>query len=156
MQHRGYEDWKWGDEKTNTSIKVTHSLFLFLFSNMHISFSCFYDDPWYFCRSLLHPKTNIVGSNVGVHYSHLVLAAVEEMISQKKFQRQNGRLVASFMKENQLDPMEVQRILDESGISQMGYRTLFKALAKRSKHMAGRETLLPKPTHIRVARWHIK
>ena len=117
MQHRGYEDWKLGDEKTNTSIKVTHSFVLFLFSNIHILFSCFYDDLRYSCRSLLHPKTNIVGSNVGVHYSHLVpKQAVEEMISQKKFQRLNGRLVASFMKENQLDPMEVQRILDESGI----------------------------------------
>ena len=55
------------------------------------------------------------------------------------------------MKENQLDPMEVQRILDESGISQTGYRTLFKALAKRAKHMAAKESLLPKPTHVRAA-----
>ncbi|RYA39138.1 hypothetical protein DD606_25830 [Enterobacter cloacae complex sp. GF14B] len=55
-----------------------------------------------------------------------------------------------------MEPMEVQAILDESGISQMGYRALFKALAKNSQNKLQRGSLLPKPSHVKATRRHIK
>ncbi|MCO5571752.1 hypothetical protein L7F22_025500 [Adiantum nelumboides] len=51
--------------------------------------------------------------------------------------------------------MEVQAILDESGISQMAYRALFKALAKKSQNKLQRRSLLPKPSHVKAAYWHV-
>ncbi|MCO5607532.1 hypothetical protein L7F22_061729 [Adiantum nelumboides] len=72
-------------------------------------------------RSLLHPNSSGAGCNAGVHYSRLVpKEVVEEMITQKKFCKLKERLLTSFMNENQLEPMEVQAILDECGILQMG------------------------------------
>ncbi len=98
----------------------------------------------------------MVGLNAGMHYSRLVpKQAAEEMISQKKFQKLKGRLIHCFMKENQLEPMEVQKILDESGISQMGYRSLFKALCQKSQLKLGRGSVLPKPSHVKDARRHV-
>ncbi|MCO5552125.1 hypothetical protein L7F22_005635 [Adiantum nelumboides] len=107
-------------------------------------------------RSLLHPNSNGAGCNVGVHYSGLVLKeVVEEMITQQKFCKLKGRLITSFMNENRLEPMEVQAILDESGILQMGYSALFKALAKKSQNKLQRGSLLPKPSHVKAARRHV-
>ncbi|MCO5554445.1 hypothetical protein L7F22_007975 [Adiantum nelumboides] len=107
-------------------------------------------------RSLLHPNSNSEGCNVGVHFSRLVSKeVVEEMITLKTFCKLKGRLLTFFMNENQLEPMEVQAILDESGIAQMGYRALFKALAKKSQNKLQRGSLLPKPSHVKVACRHV-
>ncbi|MCO5564791.1 hypothetical protein L7F22_018459, partial [Adiantum nelumboides] len=107
-------------------------------------------------RSLLHPNSNGAGCNAEVHYSRLVpKEVVEEIITLKKICKLKGRLLTSFMNENQLEQMEVQAILDESGISQMGYRTLFKALAKKSQNKLQRGSLLRKPSHVKATRWHV-
>ncbi|MCO5567771.1 hypothetical protein L7F22_021466 [Adiantum nelumboides] len=37
----------------------------------------------------------------------------------------------------------------------MGYRALFKALAKKSQNKLQRGSLLPKPSHVKAARWHV-
>ncbi|MCO5559335.1 hypothetical protein L7F22_012932 [Adiantum nelumboides] len=107
-------------------------------------------------RSLLHPNSNGAGCNAEVHYSRLVpKEVVEELITQKKICKLKGRILTSFMNENQLEPMDVQAILDESGISQMGYMELFKTLVKKSQNKLQRGSLLPKPSHVKAACQHV-
>ena len=115
-----------------------------------LHFSYLNDAVW--CRSLLH----VVVSNAGMHYSHLVpKQAAKEMITQKKYQKLKGKLIDCIMKENLLEPMEVQKILDESGISHTGYTSLFKAICQKSQVKLKRGSLLPRPSHLKATRQHV-
>ena len=99
----------------------------------------------------MHPeKENIDPQLVGSCYSSLLAPSVmEDMIATAKYQKVKQKVIEEFVDETKMDSMDVQRAMDDSGISRRGYSSVFKAMKSKLKEKKIRNSILPLPTHMR-------
>lgn len=77
---------------------------------------------------------------------------METLLQQKKYKNVTQQYVEKFITTNQLEPRQVQSILDEANISNSGYSALFKSLHFKLKNSNVRKSILPNPSTLRSIR----
>lgn len=73
----------------------------------------------------------------------------------KKYKKVADKQIEGFIKENQLNPRDIQAILDEASISHRGYSTIYKSMQSKMKESSIKCSLLPNPTSIKSIRRQI-
>ena len=68
---------------------------------------------------------------------------MKELLALRKFTNVHQRHISELIKANQIDASEVQAIMDETGISNQGYKSLYKCISQKGK--AKKLCSLPKP-----------
>ena len=97
------------------------------------------------CRLLLHPEGGEnYATKTGPHYSRLIPKHImEELLGLRKSKSVHEKYISEFIKANQIDASEVQAIMDETGIPNQGYSSLYKCMSSKGK--IKKMCLLPKP-----------
>ena len=78
---------------------------------------------------------------------------MKELLALRKFTNVHQRHICELIEENQIDVSEVQAILDETGISNQGYRSLYKCISQKGK--AKKLCTLPKPKWVNSKRHEV-
>lgn len=103
-------------------------------------------------RSLLNPdkQSQSITEPSAKHLSVLLnCQAVEALMENKKYKKVADKNVEHFFNENQLNPRDIQAILDEASISHRGYSTIYKSMQSKMKEASIKSSLLPNPTSVR-------
>lgn len=101
---------------------------------------------------LLHPEGGEkYATEAGPHFSHLIpKQTMEELLVLRKFKSVHEKHIRKLIKANQIDASEVQAIMDETGISNKGYNSLYKCLSQKGK--VKNFCTLPKPMRVNFRR----
>ena len=104
---------------------------------------------------LLHPKGGEkYTTKAGTHYSHLIpKQTMKELLALRKFTNVHQRHISELIKANQIDASEMQAIMDETGISNQGYKSLYKCISQKGK--AKKLCTLPKPKWVNSKRHEV-
>lgn len=107
-----------------------------------------------FCRDLLHPeKENMDPSLAKSSYCSLISPAiVQEMLDSSKFKKVKQSILQDSIAETRVDTMDVQEVMDNSGISRTGYSNIFKLLKTQFKANKIGPNVLPMPSNMRKSR----
>lgn len=106
-------------------------------------------------RSLLHPNEESASGTTpsASHISTLFKRDdVEAIMKDQKYKKVTVKHIEEFMKENQLNPRDIQALLDETGISNRGYSAIYKVLQSKIRESSMHGSLLPNPSSIRRMR----
>ena len=78
---------------------------------------------------------------------------MKELLALRKFVNVHQRHICELIKANQIDASEVQAIMDETRISNQGYRSLYKCISQKGK--ARKLCSLPKPKWVNSKRHEV-
>ena len=74
------------------------------------------------------------------------------MMKGAKYKNLTSKIVSDFVDRNTIETRDIQRTLDDCGISRGGYTRLFGVIKKTLKNQKINNSLLPKPYHVRKER----
>ncbi len=77
------------------------------------------------------------------------------MIKSAKYKYLTSKIVSDFVDRNTIHTRDVQRTLDDCGISRGGYTQLFSVIKKTLKEQKVHTNILPKPYHVRKERLNL-
>lgn len=103
---------------------------------------------------MMHPQLeNMDPAAAGISYSSLMPPlAAKEMIACSKFKGVKRDIVQDFVGANVVNTLDVQKSLDDRGISRAGYSEIFKVINSKFKEKKISTSILPKPYHMRKTR----
>ena len=102
----------------------------------------------------MHPdKENVDPEIAKSSYSSLIApSVVEEILGTCKFKKVKQNIIEDFVDGTKVDNMDVQKVMDDCGISRAGYSNMFKAMKSKLKEKKISSSLLPVPTQMRKSR----
>lgn len=108
-------------------------------------------------RNLMHPGSNVEDCVLaGQYYSSLISPSVaQSMIKRAKFRHVKKHIVQEFVEGHQVETLDVQKTLDDCGISRGGYTQLFRIIKSTLKKQRIHSNILPKPFHVRKERLNL-
>ena len=99
--------------------------FIGLFYNLYSFIIIFFEfvHSYSFCRILLHPQKTILKSDrLGSCYAYFISPSIAfNIIKGVKYKHLTSKIVNDFVDQNSIDSRDVQKTLDNCGISRRGY-----------------------------------
>ena len=87
------------------------------------------------------------------HYSDVVpVQATKNLMEEKRFKKAKRKCVDNFLRLSKLDANEVQKIIDNIGISRDAYNQIFQLIQSKLNETKSKNTILPRPSFIKDVR----
>ena len=87
------------------------------------------------------------------HFGDGVLVqATKNMMEEKRFRKAKQKCVDNFLRQSKLEAEEVQKIIDNIGISRDAYNQIFQLVQNKLKKAKAKATILPRPSFIKNVR----
>ncbi|MCO5605944.1 hypothetical protein L7F22_060130 [Adiantum nelumboides] len=111
-------------------------------------------NPWMESRDMLHPLKENIDPQMAKHsYSSLIAPDVaKEMLDVSKFKKVKQNIINDFIQDTTIDTLDVQSVIDDCGISQKGYSSIFKSVKSQLRSRKVASSVLPLPAHVCQAR----
>ena len=107
-----------------------------------------------YCRTFLQPDDSIKDlQSASQYFSDIVPVQVtKKLLEEKRFKKAKEKCLDSFLRESKLDANEVQKVIDNIGISRDAYNQIFQLVQKKFKEGKGKTNFLPRPSFIKEIR----
>ena len=124
------------------------------FSSLILKTSCFLKLGYLIHRSFLQPHKERRDFDAAANHYSVLLPPVLQVIFLKRsgLQKAKKKCVENFLQMNVLASEEVQKTMDNVGISRAGYSNLYKSLQGTLKQNKLKGSLFPQPVRVREAR----
>ena len=106
---------------------------------------------------LLQPDQSLKDMQVASQHfcDVLPVQVTKNLLEEKRFRRAKQKCVEAFLKQSRLDAKEVQKTIDNIGISRDAYNQIYQLVQAKFKEARAKTTILPRPSFIKTARQRV-